>query len=191
MVKFVLPLWDEVGNFRAVLRSRPIGLTVGEKVALYDFFRGPFRKPVQYFVSGEASSSFTLDHRIYFQNSAFAKRGTSFWFGLLIHEHMHVWQHENWRVPFWYVVAAIGAYACSWVRTRSRESAYHYLLDPTKPFRAYGIEQQATLMQDFFLVRYYGDFSGFQFHCLNANKFSPEEISSYLEKLWEQMNNTL
>lgn len=55
-----------------------------------------------------------------------------------VHEMVHVWQHQQ-GVPLW--------------RRRWPWARYRYLpLRPGKPFRAYGIEQQAEMVKDAWLL---------------------------------------
>ncbi len=52
--------------------------------------------------------------------------------GLFIHELTHVWQHQAGR---------------NLLRERGLWARYDYVLEPGKPFSAYGIEQQAEIMR--------------------------------------------
>lgn len=70
----------------------------------------------------------------------FAARGAAMQ-ALFLHEMTHVWQHQSGiclplrRPPF---------------------ARYRYRLVPGRPFERYGIEQQATMVQDAFLARVRG-----------------------------------
>lgn len=60
--------------------------------------------------------------------------------GLFIHEMVHVWQAQT--RGRWYLVTR-----------RQPFCRYHYTLAPGKPFTAYGIEQQAMIVQHAFWLR--------------------------------------
>lgn len=60
--------------------------------------------------------------------------------GLFIHEMTHVWQAQKggrWYLPL----------------TRHPFCRYRYTLGPGRPFRRYGIEQQAEIVRHIFLLR--------------------------------------
>lgn len=62
---------------------------------------------------------------------------------LFIHELTHVWQHQNGM----------------WVRTRGLFSNfvdYNYSLDRKKKLSDYGMEQQASIVADYFILKTYG-----------------------------------
>ena len=58
--------------------------------------------------------------------------------GLFIHELTHVWQHQAGR---------------NLLRERGLRARYDYVLEPGKPFSAYGIEQQAEIVRHYYLLR--------------------------------------
>ena len=60
-----------------------------------------------------------------------------------MHELTHVWQHQNGM----------------WVRTRglfSNFADYNYSLDSKKKLSDYGMEQQASIVADYFILKTYG-----------------------------------
>lgn len=62
---------------------------------------------------------------------------------MFIHELTHVWQHQNGM----------------WVRTRGLFSNlvdYNYSLDRKKKLSDYGMEQQASIVADYFILKTYG-----------------------------------
>ena len=62
---------------------------------------------------------------------------------MFIHEFTHVWQHQNGM----------------WVRTRGLFSNfvdYNYSLDRKKKLSDYGMEQQASIVADYFILKTYG-----------------------------------
>lgn len=58
--------------------------------------------------------------------------------GLFIHEMTHVWQAQ--KAGRWYLILM-----------RHPFCRYRYRLEPGRPFRRYGIEQQAEIVRHFFL----------------------------------------
>lgn len=66
----------------------------------------------------------------------------------LVHELTHVWQscHARWRWS--YAANSITRQGWSWIRTRSTDGAYRYRVG--RPWKAYGAEQQASIVQDWF-----------------------------------------
>ena len=67
--------------------------------------------------------------------------------GLLIHELTHVWQAQTRGE--WYLVL-----------NRHPFCRYEYALKPGKPFAAYGIEQQAMIVQHAFWLRHGAQLAG-------------------------------
>ena len=84
------------------------------------------------------------DGNIYFNQSDFredfstATLGTQSWF---IHEMTHVWQVQQ---------------GIAVVRHALLDRRYRYVLQAGKPFVSYGVEQQAQMVQDYFLARALG-----------------------------------
>ena len=71
--------------------------------------------------------------------------------GFLIHELVHVWQYQlNILNP---VTAAI---AENIVHGFDYSKAYHYTLDPAKDILDYDIEQQAAIIEDYYLIYFAG-----------------------------------
>src|ERR1700693_2091340 len=70
-------------------------------------------------------------------------KGTPFKRWLFVHEMMHVWQ---WGHHIWPVNAAV----CLWIKFGGiYEKAYPYDLTPGKTLTAYNIEQQASIVADY------------------------------------------
>ncbi len=55
-----------------------------------------------------------------------------------VHELTHVWQHQC---------------GCNLIRQRGLMARYDYVLEPDKPFAAYGIEQQAEILRHAYELR--------------------------------------
>lgn len=73
-----------------------------------------------------------VDHRDDFSREPLAAQG---W---LVHELVHCWQHQQ---------------GMSVVLRGALDRRYGYVLEPGKPFAAYGIEQQAEIVAHAFLLR--------------------------------------
>ncbi len=77
---------------------------------------------------------------------------------LLIHELMHVWQHQNLRAYHWTKAAA--EHVPDLLRFRYGSSVYAYTLPPESDPRGklldYRYEQQGRLLQDYFMLRELG-----------------------------------
>ena len=54
----------------------------------------------------------------------------------MVHEMVHIWQ---------YLYLGVGLYSPRWIDRR-----YRYALTPEKRFKSYGLEQQASMFEDFF-----------------------------------------
>ncbi len=63
---------------------------------------------------------------------------------VLAHELVHVWQYETGMTLFSYILRDVVA----------RLGRYAYRLRPGKPYRAYGYEQQAAMMEDWVRLRH-------------------------------------
>lgn len=59
----------------------------------------------------------------------------------LIHELTHVWQHQQGIAVFWRALV---------------NRRYAYQLTGSKPFLAFGVEQQAQMVEDYFLAKIQG-----------------------------------
>jgi hypothetical protein len=66
---------------------------------------------------------------------------------VLVHEMAHVWQHKS---GIDVIAGAVGAFLASGGRY---QRAYLYELAPGRDLIDYGIEQQASILEDFFLAR--------------------------------------
>lgn len=75
--------------------------------------------------------------------------------GILAHELTHCAQYQAWG-PVVYFGRGIAAQLRDLLHRRLRlgSSPYHYRLTPGKPFRSYGMEQQAQMAEDRFRSRH-------------------------------------
>ena len=76
---------------------------------------------------------------------------------ILAHELTHCAQYQAWG-PVVYFARGITAQLRDLLYRKLRlgNSPYHYRLVPGKPFRSYGMEQQAQMVEDLFRGRYPG-----------------------------------
>jgi type VI secretion system secreted protein VgrG len=64
-----------------------------------------------------------------------------------IHEMVHVWQHQTGVLA----LGVIGSAIVEMIRRAGNyDAAYPYALDPAKDLKHYGLEQQASLIEDYF-----------------------------------------
>ena len=125
--------------------SRP--LTLGEKSLVYSIFYDQLDLDLpRIYASGWVIKGYAIspNGHVYFNPSDYmddfsvASLGKQAW---LIHEMTHVWQiQQGMKV----------------VRRALIDRRYQYLLEQGKNFFAYGIEQQAQMVQDFFVQRSLG-----------------------------------
>ena len=59
----------------------------------------------------------------------------------MVHEMVHVWQ---------YLHMGVGLYSPRWIDRR-----YHYEITPGKRFKSFGLEQQASMFEDYFRAKNY------------------------------------
>lgn len=125
--------------------SRP--LTLGEKSLVYSVFYDHIDLDLpRVYASGWVIQGYAIspNGHIYFNPSDYledfsvAPLGKQAWF---IHEMTHVWQIQH---------------GMNVVRRAMLDRRYQYLLKQGKSFFAYGIEQQAQIVQDFFIRRSLG-----------------------------------
>lgn len=125
-------------------RVKPRGLTVGELAAAREVFGEAVDwARVRIFARGftpfqPRNIAVTPNGAIYFRAEDHREDFSTDWRDMawLMHELVHVWQHQTgvWVIPrgLW-------------------ERRYDYgALDPAKPLRRYGIEQQAAIVEDWF-----------------------------------------
>lgn len=112
----------------------------------------------------------TWGNTIYFPNNEdksvydFSKKPD--WF---VHEMGHVYQYQKDGWSY--------ALKSAWDQITKGERAYQYELVPDKPFNEYGIEQQATILQDYFRF-----LKGYRYRAREYRTFTPEE-AEIMEKM--------
>ncbi len=70
--------------------------------------------------------------------------------GLLIHEMVHVWQGQR-NIPFWYVLNSGCNQVISMAGSGSSNGAYGVDSEPQHQWKDYGAEQQATIVEGWYL----------------------------------------
>ena len=98
--------------------------------------------------------------------------------GLFIHEMTHVWQFQNKVLrPVAECVNLAMKHEFNYV------AAYNFLLDENKDLTRYGMEQQASIVAEYFLVKHEG-LASYARDC--ANKCSDDEKIRLYEKVLEK-----
>lgn len=99
-------------------------------------------------------STRTVGNSIYFQEDyEFEKyRDLTYIRSILIHEFVHIWQYQNfgWKYAF----GSLFDQLISFIFTGERNGAYRYTLEENKKLIDYGFEQQAQIIQDYWLIEY-------------------------------------
>ena len=90
---------------------------------------------------------------------------------ILIHEMTHVWQYQNFGAG--YIVNALAAQKS----IERYNYAYYYDWMETKDILKFNAEQQADLIQDFFLIK-----KGEKAHWLTSNTSNHEKLNSFLNR---------
>jgi hypothetical protein len=157
--------------------ARLIPLLSEERELLQEFFLGGLDLSKLLLYEGgfySLGSTRAVGNSIYFQKKTEfeAIRGGSFGRSLLIHEATHVWQYQ--QVGSRYAFGALWGQLSATITTGSRRGAYEYKLSPQRPLASYGYEQQAQLLQDYYLRKwhneeYYSRLHAKDFHELGRN----------------------
>lgn len=124
---------------------------------------------------------------IYFEPAlGFARlRQSAFGRSLLIHEAVHVWQFQ--RVGYRYAAGSVSDQLWATLRTGSRRGAYEYRLAPERPLWRYGYEQQAQLLQDYYLRRWHGEERYSQIHALDYAALGPRAADEIAERRRQEL----
>lgn len=70
----------------------------------------------------------------------------------LIHELGHVWQYQHFGSS--YISKSLFDQAVAAIKTGDRNNAYTYTVEPGKRFLDYGVEQQASMIENYFHARW-------------------------------------
>lgn len=127
----------------------------------------------------------TVGNCVYFDiNSNFEEnRGTYFINSLIVHETVHMWQYQKfgWIYAFGSLLDQLKGF----IKTGSRSAAYKYILEANKKLVDYGFEQQAQIIQDYWLIENYNyDFFA-KYNCLNYK--NTIEIMNLYKNLFDQL----
>lgn len=113
----------------------------------------------------------TRPKRIYWKNAPRDFTGTSLAIqALYVHELCHIWQYHTGRLTAWRYL------------TRRENWKYHYQFEPGKPFDAYPIEEQADLLQDWYLVN---SESPVRFYDTDSAVPNAEDINAVVPFSWK------
>lgn len=102
--------------------------------------------------------------------------------GHFIHEMTHVWQFQNKILqPIAAAIALNLKYKFNYM------ASYHYTLDGTQDLTAYNMEQQASIVQDYFVMTH-GGRPGYRGECKNAET-DAEKKTLYTKTLANFLKN--
>jgi hypothetical protein len=140
--------------------ARRIPLLPEEQELLQEFFLGGLDLSRLSLYEGgfySLGSTRAVGNAIYFQKKTEFEsiRSGAFGRSLLIHEATHVWQYQH--VGIRYAFGALWSQLSATITTGSRRGAYEYKLSPQKPLTQYGYEQQAQLLQDYYLRKWHNE----------------------------------
>ena len=131
-------------------------LTVGERSLLAPIYRDSIEYGSVRVVRGRAfplqgkTTIVTIGHAIYAPAPVYLadfSRGTEIDRAILVHEIAHVWQHDAG-------IDVVAGAMRALVATGGRYGrAYDYRLDPRRDLLDYGIEQQASILEHYYLAR--------------------------------------
>lgn len=144
------PVVDETlrqaGAVAGALSGRP--LSPDER----DLARSVFDKSIDYdrVRLSTAGPTWTTAGNVIFVPSDFSIADT-YHASVLIHEMAHVWQYQHGGSE--YISVSLGRQFWSYLRTGSRAGAYDYEITPGKSIFDYMPEQQAAIVQTYFILR--------------------------------------
>lgn len=130
-------------------------------------------------------STRTVGNSIYFQEDyEFEKhRDLTYIRSILIHEFVHIWQYQNfgWKYAF----GSMFDQLISFIFTGKRIGAYQYKLEENKKLTGYGFEQQAQIIQDYWLIEYCDYVHTARMFCKNFEV--NEKIFNIYKKLFQEL----
>lgn len=127
----------------------------------------------------------TVGNCVYFDvESDFEEnRGSYYINSLIVHETVHMWQYQ--KFGWIYAIGSLWDQLKGFIKTGSRGAAYKYILDENRKLIDYGFEQQAQIIQDFWLIKRYNYKFFAKHNCLNFE--DNEEVINKYEILTEQI----
>ncbi|NUN15765.1 MAG: hypothetical protein HUU55_19235 [Myxococcales bacterium] len=162
----------------------PIVLSSYEQQCLTDVFGPEVPLDVVRFRLGGALSygaSRTIGNNISMQTQWQFHRNEPIFLGLLVHEVVHVWQYRH--VGWAYAWGALWEQTRARLKQGTRRVAYHYVLDETVEFRNYGYEQQAQMIQDWFLRARFAIYDGYTTdNCTNFGQLGELTANQLIER---------
>lgn len=167
-----------------------LALLAEERALLEEFFGGGLDVDLLCLYEGgiySLGSTRVFKNGIYFQRSlGFPRlRETPFGRSLLIHEAVHVWQYQ--KVGIRYACGSIWEQLTSTLATGSRRGAYRYRLSPERPLSSYGYEQQAQLLQDYYLRRWHGEERESFRHCEDYQALGRSRADAIAERRRQEL----
>jgi hypothetical protein len=119
----------------------------------------------------------TVGNCVYFdvETNFEENRGSYFINSLILHETVHMWQYQ--KFGWIYAIGSLWDQLKGFIKTGSRGAAYRYALDENKKFSDYGFEQQAQMIQDYWLIKTH-NYKFFAKH--NCSNF--EDSAEFFEK---------
>lgn len=126
-------------------------------------------------------ASRTTGRTISLQRSWQTIRNEPIFLGLLVHEIVHVWQFH--RVGWSYAWGSLWEQWIAWVKRGSRHAAYRYFLDESTNFCNYGYEQQAQMIQDWFLRTRFAVYDGYTAeYCTNFRELGEMSANRLVDR---------
>ncbi len=130
-------------------------------------------------------STRTVGNNIYFEPQyEFEKnRNLTYIKSILIHEFTHIWQYQNfgWKYAF----GSMFDQLVSFLFSGERIGAYQYELKENKKLTDYGFEQQAQIIQDYWLIEYCDYIHTARMFCKNFE--IDEKIFNIYKKLYSEL----
>jgi hypothetical protein len=172
--------------------ARIIPLLPEEKDLLQEFFLGGLDLSRLTLYEGgfySIGSTRAIGNAIYFQKKTDfeSMRGSSFGRSLLIHEATHVWQYQH--VGSRYAFGSLWNQLSSTITTGSRRGAYYYQLSPQKPLAQYGYEQQAQLLQDYYLRKWHEEEYYSRLHAKDFHNLGRSAVDLICEQRRAELGN--
>ena len=114
----------------------------------------------------------------------FSKEDNAVKKSVFIHELHHVWQHQNHALSI-----AKSYFKEMLTHQFNYQKAYLYFLDPNKDLLDYGFEQQAAMVQDYYLLKFHGMTSSYKHRRMNDER-DPQKLEALYESVLKTFLNT-